>query len=73
MPGRTVDLYPTDGMGGPLCGPSTCPDFPAMWSFSYGGAAVPAGELSLQTGPAIPPPTITGNPAYIRIGHLPTP
>ena len=73
MPTRTVDIEPVDRFGTPVCGATSCPGALTDWTFTYGGAPVPAGSVSLLTGPASPPPTIAGNPAYLRISSLPTP
>jgi hypothetical protein len=73
MTGRTVDLYPVSGSGASLCSSSSCPGAITDWTFTFGATAVAAAEVSLQTGAAVPGPTIPGDPAYIRIAHLPTP
>jgi len=73
MATRTVDLYPVNGTGTSVCSTSACPGVLTDWSFTYGGAQVPGTEITIMTGLISPGPTIPGDTAYIRIGHLPIP
>jgi len=73
MPTRTVDLEPVNAAGTPVCTASTCPGMLSDWVFTYGGAPVPSGSVSMLTGPTSPGPAIPGDPTYIRISSLPTP